>query len=210
MRLIYSNNSPFTRAILTLLDELGLPHEDIDMASEQGRALLPPTKQAPCLIDGDRKLWETMLIAEYLLRHHGEAAPAGLSRQIIRSDREWDDRLMLAALLTFGTSIAVVAQMASSGVPHAENSFLSRNVERLDDLLDMFEQAVEGGGRGFLGAEVSVQDILLCSLLDFIDNRPLGLNWRSGDHPNIAALLAAVKARDTFARHAPGPYTPNF
>lgn len=206
MRLLYLENSPYSRAVLVLLDELGLEFEAIEVNTEQGQALRPPTHQSPCLLDGAEILWDSPLIADYLLRQYGPGEAGGLAPTLIRPEREWADRRLLAALQTFCGSVALMAQMRFTGINQEDNRFLMRNVDRLPGLLDLFEDQLGGNGGGLLGDRPSFQDILLVCFLDYVDNRPLDLHWREPARPKLLALFDALKTRPSFDRNGLGKY----
>ena len=68
--LLFTTGSPFARAVRIILDELGLEHErreEITTPTAERRAQATPTLQVPTLWDGDITLWESGVIAEYLL-----------------------------------------------------------------------------------------------------------------------------------------------
>ena len=68
--LLFTTGSPFARGVRIILDELGLDYEqreEITTPSVEARAKASPTPQVPAFWDGDVTLWESGLIAEYLL-----------------------------------------------------------------------------------------------------------------------------------------------
>src|SRR5258706_14062982 len=68
--LLFTTGSPFARAVRIILDELELDYEkreEITTPSVQQRAAATPTLQVPVYWDDDVRLWESGLIAEYLL-----------------------------------------------------------------------------------------------------------------------------------------------
>src|SRR5215470_14185737 len=68
--LLLTTGSPFARAVRIVLHELALDYErreEITTPSVAQRAAASPTLQVPTYWDGDLRLWESGLIAEYLL-----------------------------------------------------------------------------------------------------------------------------------------------
>ena len=68
--LLFTTGSPFARAIRIILDELNVKYEkreELTTPSVAQRAAASPTLQVPTYWDGDLRLWESGLIAEYLL-----------------------------------------------------------------------------------------------------------------------------------------------
>ncbi len=69
--LLFTTGSPFARAVRIILDELELDYErreEITTPTVEQRAAATPSLQVPTFWDGDVHLWESGLIAEYLLR----------------------------------------------------------------------------------------------------------------------------------------------
>lgn len=70
MKLIGSIASPFVRRIRILLDQKDFEFVPVNVFSEEGKKLLDqytPTRRVPILIDGERIIWDSLLICEYLL-----------------------------------------------------------------------------------------------------------------------------------------------
>ena len=137
-KLVFTKRSPGSRAVRIVLDELGTEFEPVVIDRGAG-ADITPVMQVPCLIDNGRTLWEAPLIIEYLLSKGGhdidslqEQSERPLSPVVVRSEHIWDDKLALASVQTFGTSVVTIAQMRRSGVRHPGNAFLERCAERLD------------------------------------------------------------------------------
>ena len=77
--LLFTTGSPFARAVRIILDELNLDferREEITTPSVQQRASASPTLQVPTYWEDDLRLWESGLIAEYLLRANIERPSA--------------------------------------------------------------------------------------------------------------------------------------
>ncbi|MGE0845223.1 MAG: glutathione S-transferase family protein, partial [Flavobacteriaceae bacterium] len=162
-----------------------------------------PTLQVPTLWDGGRRLWESTLIAEYLLETYDPPpAPAGqppLAGCLARATSAWEDRLLMASVQTLGTAATTVSQLTWTGVGVADNDHLARCAARIGHLLDWLEGELGEAGSGFFGDAVSAQDIFLACHLRFIAARPLGINLAPGRHPRIAALLDRLDRRASFA-----------
>src|SRR5262245_12034394 len=134
--LLFTTGSPFARAVRIVLHELGLDYErreEITTPSARQRAASSPTLQVPVYWEGDIRLWESSLIAEYLLhtnRKRPHATPP-LSRRAWRTTDEWRDKLILSTIQTLGTAITTISQMTWAGVPVNDNAHLTRSAERL-------------------------------------------------------------------------------
>ena len=203
--LLFTTGSPFARAVRILLDELGLDYErreEITTPSAAQRAEATPTLQVPTLWDGETVLWESGLIAEYLLASYPErpAADPPLAASAWRPESLWDDKLVLATIQTLGGAATTISQMTWSGVRHADNAHLTRCAERLPHLLAWLEARLAGTGQGFFPGALSVQDVFLACHVRFIENRPIGLDPDLASFPKIAALLDRLDGRESFRR----------
>ncbi len=205
-KLIFTMGSPGSRAVRIVLDELGLDFESVVTDAGAGPDITP-AMQVPCLIDNGQTLWEAPLIIEYLLSKARDTSDTQnsqsekpLSHVLVRPQHVWDDKLVLASVQTFGTSVATISQMRWSGVKHSGNEFLERCSQRLNHLLDWFEGKIYGVPVGLFKESVAIQDVLLVCWLDFIDHRPLDIDWRSPGRPNVSALFEELTRRKSFVR----------
>lgn len=204
-KLFFTTGSPFARAVRIVLVEKGLDFERAETfttPSAEERAKVAPTLQVPTLIDGDRTLWDSGVIIDYLMSSYPvRAAPEGmepLAADYVREAECWSDKLLLATLQTFGVSTTTVSQLQWSGIRHEENSHAARCAIRNQHLLDWFEARLIGTGGAFVPGVVSAQDILLACLCHFIERRPLRMSWRDPNRPRLASLVARMERRPSF------------
>jgi glutathione S-transferase len=201
--LLFTTGSPFARAVRIILDELNLDYEkreEITTPSVELRAAASPTLQVPAFWDGDIRLWESGLIAEYLLQTYKKRPDANppLSERVWRASHEWQDKLILSTIQTVGTAITTISQMKWAGVTVDENSHLKRSADRLPHVMKWLEDQLPDDRSGLLPGCLSVQDILLACHLRFAENRPIGIDPRTSSHPKIAALLSRLDDRASF------------
>lgn len=201
--LLYTTGSPFARGVRVVLDEIGLDYErreETTTPSAASRAEWTPALQVPTFRDGDLTLWESGVIAEYLLATYAERAgdDPPLAPSMWRAGSEWADRLLFASIQTLGTAATTISQMQWSGIRHHGNSHLTRCAERISHLIGWLEGRIDREGDGFFGGTVSVQDIFLTCHLRFIANRPLDLDVRLEEHPKIRTLVDRMEGRDSF------------
>lgn len=203
MYLRYTVGSPFARSVRVVLHEKGLQYEraeEITTTSAEDRARDAPTLQVPAFRDGDLVLWDSLVIIEYLMTrypgNHASGSETPFAQTLYRPASEQQDRLVLATLQTLGVSVATVSQLKWTGIG-LENAFARRQADRLDYLLDWLEDCLGDDG-AFWPGETSVQDVCLAVWLDFIDNRPIDLSWRSKSRPRSQRLNERMKARDSF------------
>lgn len=200
--LLFTTGSPFARGIRILLDELGLDYErreEITTPTVAERAAATPTLQVPTFWDGEITLWESGLIAEYLLATYTarpDTAPP-LAARAWRDGTLWQDKRLFATIQTLGTAAATIGQMKWSGINHEDNAYLTRCAERLPQIVGWLEQQLRDAESGFFPEVVSVQDIFLNCHIGYLRNRPLGLDLDIGAYPRISALLARLDGRDS-------------
>lgn len=198
--LLFTTGSPFSRAVRILLDELGLEYErreEVTTPMVEARAAATPTLQVPVFRDGEVTLWESDLIAEYLLTTYPERLSGNppLAAALWRDGLEWQDKLLLATIQTLGNSITTISQMLWSGLPHTDNAHLTRCAVRLRYLMDWLEQRIDRKGEGFLPDVLSVQDVFLSCHLQYLEKRPLALDLDMSCYPKIGAMLARTSSR---------------
>jgi glutathione S-transferase len=204
--LLFTTGSPFARGVRIILDELGLDYEhreEITTPSVEERAEASPTLQVPTFWDGDITLWESGLIAEYLLatyKSRPDVVPP-LAGKAWRAESQWQDKLVLATIQTLGAAATTISQMKWAGVSHDENDYLGRGADRLPHLMNWLESQLTGPDNGFIPGVVSVQDIFLACHLRFIENRPIGLDASVDAYPNIKTMLQRLDARESFKQN---------
>lgn len=201
--LLFSTGSPFARAVRIFLAELNLEYDKQELISAlpvDEMASKTPTLQVPTLWDGDLVLWESTTIVEYLLANYER--PKGddryLSPGAYRPECEWQDRLVLSTIQTFGTAATTISQMTWTGVTVANNAHLERSAKRLISILSWLEDQLADPKSGFHGACVSMQDIFLASHVRFIQARPIGIDLQLTAYPKIDALLDRLDQRESF------------
>ena len=201
--LLFTTGSPFARAVRITLDELGLEYErreEITTPSVEDRAQSSPTLQVPTLWDGDVRLWESSLIVEYLLSTY---TPVGkvelpLYNAVGRPDEQWKDRLVLSTIQTLGAAGTTISQMKWGGIAFEDHEYLQRSADRVPYLMSWLEDEIDKTGNGFIPDFLSGQDIFLACHLEFISNRPLGLDPMIENYPKISELITILRQRKSF------------
>lgn len=201
--LLFTTGSPFARAVRIILDELGLDYErreEITTPSAEERAAATPTLQVPTFWDGDKVLWESGTVGEYLLQTYSER-PHGvppLAPVAFRPDNEWRDKLVFSTIQTFGNAATTISQMRWSGVPLDANTHLQRSALKLAHILGWLEDRIDGEGEGFFPSVLSMQDIFLASHVRFVQARPLGVDLQLDRYAKISILLERLDQRESF------------
>ena len=207
-RLYFTPGSPFGRAIRIMLDEIGLPWQ-AELANiadtPDMRAQRAPTLQVPTYFEGSLALWDSSVIAEYLLTTYAQRVQADgsppLAPAIARAAHHWQDRLLFATVQTLGQSTVLVSQMRWSGVTPHDSGHVARNVDRIQSLFGWFDAQLPDDENGFMPEVMSVQDIFLVCHIMFITHRPLEISWDRSATPKLAALHDRLAARRSFQAH---------
>ena len=201
--LLFTTGSPYARAIRIILHELGLEYErreEVTTPSAELRAKSTPTLQVPTFWDGDHVLWESGIIAEYLLETYTrrESAKPPLSASAWRSGSLWQDKLLFSTIQTFGNAATTISQMTWTGIPVDHNAHLQRSALKLTHILGWLEEQLVDSDAGFFAESVSMQDIFLASHIRFVQARPLGIELNLSSFANISRLLDGLDERQSF------------
>ena len=183
LKLYVSTGSPFGRKVRVVLAEKGLAYEaDIQDGLRPTSGTLGPTLAIPVLEDGQRKLWESDLIVDYLLRTYPDTMPSPdmaaqppLSPWMARPERHWDDMTTLATIGSLAQSIVNLRLMQSDGITPDNSAYLTRQKTRVERCLDWLEDRVTD--EGFAPGWFSVMDIAFLCPVAFCDVRGI-MPWR--------------------------------
>jgi glutathione S-transferase len=195
-KLLYSNGSPYARRVRIVLIEKGLDFEgDVHDAVRPVEAIRPhnPALQVPVLYDGERHLFGSNLILQYLFETYPSPPPKvgepALASTITRGDRHWDDMLILGAIEAVADSIVNVRLAGEDAV---DLPYMQRQLVRVASCLDWLEAHITADG--FWPGCFSLMDInLICPLL-FAEKRGV-FAFRDGKWPRIAAMVDGHQAR---------------
>ena len=203
--LLYTTGSPFARAVRIILDELELDYErreEITTPTVEQRAADTPSLQVPTFWDGSIHLWESGLIADYLLRTYPKRVGSPpLSASAWRAEQEWRDKLIFSTIQTLGTAVTMVSQFKWPGIEKNANAHLTRCADRVPHLLSWLEGELSDDASGFIQGCVSVQDIFLACHIRFTENRPIGIDLDLPGYPRISAVLGRLEERESFSNN---------
>lgn len=203
INLEYTAGSPFARALRVILYELQLDyvgHEPDFAPTSAQLGVETPTMQVPALRDGDIVLWESGLIAEYLLRKSSirpDEAPR-LAEDLWRAEHEWEDKLLFETIQTLGSAVTTISQMTWTGVTVRENEHLQRCAKRATLIMSWLEGRLPEHGQGFFPDRLSAQDIFLACHIRFAQARPLGLDLDPERLTKCNSLLNRLDRRSSF------------
>ncbi len=125
MLLIGSTASPFVRRIRILFPEISV--EFIDVFSDTGQSRLKslgPIRKVPVLIDGDKKVFDSNIIYQYLTNK-----PRDIEEQIdlLLVNEVNDSALVLLQLKRFGLDVDLSSQIAMNHQKRVEDNLLVIN-----------------------------------------------------------------------------------
>ena len=198
-KLYHSYLSPYGRRVLIVLAEKQLEHErEKYMFAREFHELasINPCLLLPVLIDGETHLWGSNLIIEYLLKTYPATDPPAsmtpLAPAMTRTDRHFEDALVLATLETMTDSIMNLRQMKMSDIEVDQVTYPHRQRERIDLCLDWLE--TKATCDGFAPGEFSIMDINLICALGNIDNHR-SFEWRG--RPTLEGLVSHYSERQS-------------
>jgi glutathione S-transferase len=159
-----------------------------------------PVLQVPVLYDGERQLFGSNLIIEYLFETYSEPGRAHenvpLAPYIVRADRLWDDKLILTVIE--GLSDALVNVRLMTGADEERVPFLARQRIRIGSCLDWLERRIQADGGGFWPGTFSIMDLnLMCPLL-YGEKRGT-FDLRTGQWPRVVAMVDRWQSRPSVA-----------
>ena len=197
-KLLFSSASPFARRVRIVLEEKQLSYDkdvlDALRPVDEIRSVTP-TLQVPVLIDGDRTLWGSDLILEYLYEAYPDSPGSDPNRpladSITRPDQRWDDGLILTTIAAMADSLVNV-RLIKTGAEITSAPYLERQTTRIAVCLDWLEQRVTADG--FWPGTLSIMDISLMCPLIYGEVREV-FQFRSGQWPRIAAMIDALQER---------------
>ena len=199
--------SPFVRKIRVQLAEQSIPHEHVIVAPLRQPDWyfdISPLGRIPAIQDGDLKLADSAVIAQYLQDAYGGASlygdtPAQAAR--VRWLEKYAD-YELAAYATF-TVFAQRILEPLKGNPTDEQAIATALTDQLPPLLDYLNRELNGKAF-FLGEKMSMADIAVTSQL--INMAHVGELIDEDRWPCLSSLLARMTARSSLSSILPAEH----
>lgn len=136
--LIGSYTSPFVRRLRMLLHNIPFTFKEINIYEAEGGIEINkvnPINQIPVLLDGEKKIWDSRVIFNYVNLHH--------KLEII----DWEDENNLSAIdgaLNAGVTLFLLRR---SGINiNDQYMVISRYKDRMESVLDYFKPYLQGEG----------------------------------------------------------------
>ena len=202
MRLYSTTYCPYAWAVRIVLHEKRIPFDvfEVDLKHKQEEFLhLSPTAKVPLLVDGTTKIWESMVINEYLEETYPEPNLLGNTREaraavrVAVIDINWNRSQPLAKL----------AGMLFYERERRDDTRVQRHVRAWYAYLDE------------LDARFDSHDWLVLDRMSFADvhlyatvSVSQGFGMRIGERPRLQAWLDRMNRRDSVQRSAPEALMP--
>jgi glutathione S-transferase len=188
------------------LAEKGIAYEAKAMDTSQPPAQfakLNPNLRVPVFVDGERALFESNVILDYLLRTFPESAPGGpkpaLAGSLTRTDRHWDDLLTLVTVETLLDTGINLYQFLRDGMKVEQAPYLKKELSRTQSCLDWLEARVSP--EGYIPGQFSIQDLNLVCALTWADFRK-PFEWRG--RKNLERMVSSYIERSSVKETRPG------
>jgi glutathione S-transferase len=197
MKLFGTTTSPFVRRVRVVCAELGVRHDLIDTATDDGQAALraiAPLWKIPTVVAGAETLFDSRVICEWLLDQHGHGAlraTTGAERWRAANLVTVIDGALDAAINTF--------YLARDGVDVAAVPYTVKQRERIASSLGWIERELRGG-YFTEDRRLGLPELALVTALDWMIFRK---RYPVDDHPGLAAFLAVHAARPSLRETYP-------
>ncbi len=195
-----SSMSPFVRKVVAFAAEKGveIDHRQIALQSQDPEFLAAsPFRKIPAMSDGDYSLADSSAIVHYIEAAHPDPAliPADprLRGKAIWFD-EFADTLIVACFGTMFFNRVVAPRFL--GLPCDAVAADAAQATGMPPLLDYLEGVIPDSGF-LVGDRLTLADIAVAS--PFVNLEHAGVTIDAARHPRLAAYVAAILARPSFA-----------
>lgn len=131
-----SQTSPFVRRLRMLMSDLPYEFKEMNIFEAQDATLLNkinPLNQVPVLVHGEKTIWDSRQIFQYLNQRHGFESLS------------WEDENLLTAIEGAMDSGIALLMMKRSGMNIEENyMFIGRQKDRIESVLDYLKPWLSG------------------------------------------------------------------
>jgi len=203
-KLYFGYISPYSRKIRVVLAEKGLDYEKEVLhfgSAPKSADAVNPARRVPVLVDGDRTLFESNVIIDYLLQTYPDnAAPdrPPLAPALARPEHRWDDWQTLVGIETMLDSGLNLLFLRNDGITPEHSPFLARELNRTQVLLDWLEGRATP--EGFIPGQFSIQDLNFVIAVQWSDYRHM-FPWRG--RPRLEAIVERYRERPSVAGTVP-------
>jgi len=198
LRLFSTTYCPYAWCTRIVLHEKGIPFEvyEVDLKSKQDDfSRVSPTGKVPVLVDGETRVWESMVINEYLEEKYGGPRLLGETPE----ERAQVRALILDLNGTRSQPLARLAAMLYYGRERRDDDRIQRQIDLWEGFLDhldrYFAEHEWYGLDRFSMADINLYTMVRVSQEFGLD---IGVSRR-----NLHRWLAGVESRDAVRRSAP-------
>jgi glutathione S-transferase len=200
LRLFSTTYCPYAWCTRIVLHEKGIPFEvfEVDLKAKQEDFLrVSPTGKVPVLEDGETRVWESMVINEYLEEKFAGPRLLGDTpeeRAVVRT-------LILDLNGTRSQPLARLAAMLYYGRERRDDERIQRQIDLWEEFLDQVDRHLER--QPWYGLDrFSMGDINLYTMVRVSQ----GFGLETGEQRvHLRSWLARVESRDPVRRSAPHP-----
>ena len=198
LRLFSTTYCPYAWCTRIVLHEKGIPFDvyEVDLKSKQEDFnRVSPTGKVPVLVDGETRVWESMVINEYLEEKYDGPRLLGDTPE----ERAQVRALILDLNGTRSQPLARLAAMLYYGRERRDDNRIQRQIDLWEEFLDEVDRYFEDHEWYGL-ARFSMADINLYTMVRV--SQGFGLELGESRH-NLRRWLSQVEARDSVRRSAP-------
>lgn len=189
MKLIGSIASPYVRRLRILLEELGADYvfKQVQVFSKEGQEEIfsyTKTRRVPILVDGDKTLWDSLLITKYLLKKYNRTEiKLELEKDLILINEANDSAISLFQVRYFELD------------PQNENIFSKVQFKRIKGILSYFDEQFKTDDHMW-----GIKANFLYCLLDWLNYRQV-LDW--SEFENLVEFHKDLSSKDIIQQTAP-------
>lgn len=198
LRLFSTTYCPYAWCTRIVLHEKGIPFEvyEVDLKSKQDDfSRVSPTGKVPVLVDGETRVWESMVINEYLEEKYGGPRLLGETPE----ERAEVRALILDLNGTRSQPLARLAAMLYYGRERRDDDRIQRQIDLWEGFLDHLDRYFEEHEWYGL-VRFSMADINLYTMVRV--SQEFGLEIGESRY-NLRRWLSGIESRDSVRRSAP-------
>ncbi len=201
MKLLGSLTSPYVRLIRTLCDELQLPYQleltqpFLKLTREEHLTIKErnPLFRVPVLIDGETEVFESRIIASYLLQK------PGARRGSISFPLSVEQENVLSAI--YGAIEAGVTKFVlskSDASIDTSKGYFPRFDERMRSTFEWLEAKLQGPSPSSLGEAYGICEMALVCCMEWMKKR--GIYQWEGNYPHVVAVYERFKNQHSLVK----------
>jgi glutathione S-transferase len=199
MKLYGTRTSPFVRRVRIVADMVGAEVELVDTAVEDGQLALrtlTPIWKIPVLEDGDKAIFDSRVINDYLIRRYGN--------RHVRTDSgvgRWRETNLVTVIDGALDSAINAFYLVNDGAKVDQLAYLAKQRARVQSAMDWIEKQLDGPYLTDV-PRIGLSEIALTTALDWMRFRK---TYPVDDHVGLSDFLRAHRDFPPFASTWPPP-----